>query len=312
MKAKPIMLVAVSIILLSSCKKEVNTPASPNPATTSGSPFNRGPIASNEFNVSMNNNLLSFKTSDDYESLVNNPDAGKEQRFQQVVSGFAGYKSHNAQVIAASKQQDDPYRDELFGTILNSDDAVEIGDHIYKIDMPKEQVFVLPSIHADQYPDLLGEKTSNPNVEVFGTHEEVLDLVKTGGKSNPRWSIFCTEPWEPYQPASALMPNGNLVSAWHLDAGIFYSTAAAITTSSVNVYRFDVDFLYYKVRCGSSTGPMQQWNQPGTYDILIPGQKLLVYRGIHNLSRNHFHVRGRDNSTQPPKYSPWLLVRFNS
>lgn len=301
----PILFACLLFLGLSeSCKKDLPGP----PLQSSQEPLNKEraavPTTTNEYNASVIEGRLAFKTKEDYESLVTDPTPEKEAAFINWVDNLPDFVSHYRHHI--DNRISDPIRDDFFGSILNQDDIVQIGGHIFKVDMGKEKVFALGVVFESQLQYLLQENITNLKIKTFSTQEDVLEAIQL-----ERWSIFCTEPYLPLQQHSKPFHATN-VEANHLVAGIYFSLVSFIPTGSVNIYNFDASFVYYKIRCDNTSGPYQIWNSMGNYDFLSGGQKLTIYRGIHNFSKLHFTVRGRDNSTNPVFTSDWVELRINA
>jgi len=82
---------------------------------------------------------------------------------------------------------------EFLSSILNEDGIEIIGDHYYKVNLGSERVFVLSDDFANEIEDLKKEKTTNENLLVFSTNDDVLYLIDEGSKGtlNGRTELFC-------------------------------------------------------------------------------------------------------------------------
>ena len=101
-------------MLLYSCQKE---PQTGNPANTQ-----------NEYQVSASNNLLAFKTVEDYKAIADNPSAEAKAKFTDHVSRMNDF-TPMSKLTDMRGDYEDIESDFLKG-ILNKDAAVQIGDYI--------------------------------------------------------------------------------------------------------------------------------------------------------------------------------------
>jgi hypothetical protein len=309
---KKYMLISLALVatMLSSCKKEIpgHIPETP-PSGSPGSEMRHGNPA-NEFNISQVNNYLAFKTIDDYEKLINSPVGEREDRLARVLTQFRSFHSHNEAVQSNNAPEFDKIKDSFIGSILNSDDVIQIGDHIFKIDAAKEKVYALPS-NTEELSDLLAENTANSNLKIFSTSDDVMSIMQGANPQPNAWWIFCTEHRAGPQSRHTEKFAVNGFDIRYLTLGIYFSMTAFIVTGDINTYRFDADIIYYKIRCGGTEPANQGWNVQGNYNPLQHCQKWVVYRSMTNLSRYHFRAHARNNSTYPITYSPWLEIRDN-
>jgi hypothetical protein len=139
----------------------------------------------NEVNVSVKNELLVFKTTDDYRRVADNLSSAQMIKFVNDVKNmdyflsYYEYFSNNKQALLSDGLIIDP---DFLQTVLNKDAAVQIGKYIYKIDVQKEKVFTLDTAHAGQYSDVVSGNTANSNIRAFSIGDDVLDL--TSGTRN--------------------------------------------------------------------------------------------------------------------------------
>ena len=138
--------------------------------------------------VTVRNNLLVFKTSDDYCNLVDNASSEQMFNFVNEVKSMKNFTSYYENAILFSKvpsvlSDSNFINDEFLQTILNKDGAVQIGNYIYKIDVNNEKVFVLNAENASQYSDVVEGDTSNTNVRAFSVNDEVISLVENKNRT---------------------------------------------------------------------------------------------------------------------------------
>lgn len=159
-KIRSITLLLTSFLFLLSCEKtevEINKEET-NSITENSTTYTtfKG--------VEINNNLLDFETVEDYYDIVNDPDVNKRISFTDYISNwdFNNYFSldRTEENKIASQEMD-----EFFGQLLNQDGCIQIENHIYKIDLVKERVFVIESSTFEQnYEDLIKGNVSNDKV----------------------------------------------------------------------------------------------------------------------------------------------------
>lgn len=87
------------------------------------------------------------------------------------------------------------YDDESITYILNTDEIVQIGNWVYKIDMIGEKVYAMQDALNQDENDILNQKQAIDNlVFVYDTYDEVLDLTQLGeyaAKRNPCGGETC-------------------------------------------------------------------------------------------------------------------------
>ena len=79
-----------------------------------------------------------------------------------------------------------PFIDEVLPSLLSPEGVIQIGDNIIKIDMNNKLAFVLKSSEESEINALYHSDTTNENIMVFSTYDEVLTLLEEGSKgTNP-------------------------------------------------------------------------------------------------------------------------------
>ena len=312
--------IAASITIYS-CKKETQTQLQQPPSASSG------------FNVSVKNNLLVFKTTEDYRNVVDNSSPEQMVKFMSEVKAMTNFTSYDKQYFSKNPSllsDSTLINSDFLKTILNKDAAVQIGNYIYKIDIANEKVFALHASHEDQYVDVVNGNTSNSNVQSFSTNDNVLDLIEESGqKKTESTMLFCKEDgigsyaettnYIYVDNDGEIRLKGDLAYRrfgiyFHLFAEGFIVDRLTNIMTSINM-KIEVDYnsWYYHVRCGKTVGPYT----PGPFSG-AGHYKYDSYEGSSSL--NKVFVRTRYTATVPPspsapfgyvKTSNWIQIRVN-
>jgi hypothetical protein len=310
MKKISLSLVFLGLLFSISCKKDITKPL------PSLSENKMGENAVNEFNVSVRNGILVFPTRADYDKVATQPTEETESRFYAVLKTLNGFNSIGNKILQSSGPNETGIKDDFLAAILNEDLAVQIVDHIFKLDPQSQKVFALPIVNANEYPDLVAEKVSNGKIRMFSMEDDVLDWIVepegTIGDTGNEKSLFCTEGGigGSFSPSSL---NTEPCAAEFRRYGIYFSLKAYIQTGTVSGsnYFFDLEPVHYHVRCGNTVGPYNSYHATGQYDISIPGLKYQSYQGSKNLHAVYFRARVSYTSTGIATYSGWMIVRVN-
>ena len=146
---------------------------------------------------------LKFASIEEYENTINN----FSEKGLSAINGFDNYISlqstfkeevppagfdEDETEDGAGQNEEKPADDskdysatDALAVILNSDKVVVIGNWIVKINLEKEQAFMLNTKFAEEYVDLLQEKTENRNVLTFKLEEEGVEIMKQLDKGTP-------------------------------------------------------------------------------------------------------------------------------
>jgi len=135
-----------------------------------------------EYGMSFDGTMLVFSSIDQYEKAIGldmheeNEDgsakAVKKRIFQEMLKkyGFQDYFSTRTVV-------EDTLMDDWLGQFLNSDGAIQIADHVYKVDLEKEKVYVIEAQHkASDYNALISGAVGE-RVAAYSIDDDVLDIV---------------------------------------------------------------------------------------------------------------------------------------
>src|SRR5690554_5520349 len=129
--------------------------------------------------------------------------------------------------------------DDFFGQLLNEDGAIQIGSHLFKIDLGTDQVFVIKSENKESdYDDLINGNTNNNNVAVYSVDQDVLYLVngepeeKCGGIGGGEY-------------VSDVVDFGNNIRCQamvkHFRAGVYHRTTARFVPLTSGVLSTDLE-----------------------------------------------------------------------
>lgn len=306
-------------MLLYSCQKEQQTG---NPANTQ-----------NEYKVSASNNLLAFKTVEDYKAIADNPSAEAKIKFTNYASNMNGFTPMSKLTATETRGTDhEDIESDFLKGILNKDAAVQIGDYIYKISVKKEKVFVLHKSDISNYKDVVAGNTNNAKVRSFSINDEVLTL--TGNKSTLRGSgnsegtmnypddggtggggggsggTTCETGISNQYDGKVISENGQATNittvAHYYRYGIYFTLFARILdvppTNSPYVFDFtggipaSAGYVYYAKR--------KECNTPVSYPRVDPGrfinnttQEYQSYDGSKTLNEVYFFYRVKNKNT---------------
>ncbi len=127
--------------------------------------------------------LLKFATLEAYEKAVDHEQAELQEEMLTSIkkASFPNYFSNSTVIEKNANAKEGQEMDDFLGQLLNKDGAVQIGEHIYKVDLQKEKVFVIEAKNStSDYSDLINGRTSNKNVKEFSTDDDVLYIVRDG------------------------------------------------------------------------------------------------------------------------------------
>ncbi|MCS6794580.1 MAG: hypothetical protein NZ516_01320 [Raineya sp.] len=79
------------------------------------------------------------------------------------------------------------YEGTLISALLNTNGILQLNQWILRIDKANERVLVLQENHESQINDLINGNTSNPNIQVFSTDDDVISILE----GNEQRGIFC-------------------------------------------------------------------------------------------------------------------------
>lgn len=138
-----------------------------------------------EFEASKN--LVSFKSIESYENFIDNYEEDQKEIALEKLkkSNFQNYFTKQENLVAAKNDfgtdSDDYEMDDRFGQLLNQDGVIRIGDYLFKVNLPLEEVRVVTFTDSDTYSEALSLiNSSSKEVMLFSTDDDVLDLLTIG------------------------------------------------------------------------------------------------------------------------------------
>lgn len=261
--------------------------------------------------------ILKFATLEDYEKAVDHEQEDLQTNMLAAIKSvkfknYATLEQVNQPTTDKSKGQE---MDEFLAQLLNVDGAVQIQDHIYKVDLAKEKVFVIKAEdRATHYQDLIHGNTSNKAVMEYSTDDDVLYAVRDGinekcgdtgiGSDNKSTSLCCVD---------NLCNNSFQGEAKFNKYGIYFSlTFKCKKLAGDGLFmQIDLSKIYYKQKCGYTTGPYVV-NGYGGHSSSFEYQS---YSGSKNLNQVWFtgRVRGQKTINGQTLYvtSSWAEIRKN-
>lgn len=128
--------------------------------------------------VSVENGMLKFATLEDYYAIVDHPNPETRINFSDLISEF-NFNNYFSNGFIEPIQKGAQEMDEFFGQIINQNSCIQIAEHVYKIDLAKESVFVVTAdLFSGNSNDLInGNFESNDNIKVYALTDDVISIV---------------------------------------------------------------------------------------------------------------------------------------
>ena len=292
----------ISLTSITSCKKESKTAL--NQAETSQTNIVAENILAKELNMSLENNHLVFKTTADYQKIVDNPTKEISDKLTLAINHYVDFKSY-AEYKTENKisNEVDLFNDPYFESMLNVDKIIQIGDYLYRVNPKTEKVYVLSIKFNAEYQDLVNENISNTNIKVYSTSDNVLELVENNIASKST-ALFCSEGGIGWKADLAKFSSGTGVNNVEALAafnkyGIYYSLFATIKPSvGSSQFKFNfngsVGYIHYHVRCGATVdyATISTGNANASAE-----QRYQSWQGSTNLNNLFFGFTVQDNTT---------------
>jgi len=279
----------IGSMLFASCKKDGRLNPSPN--ITENSVKENTHLV--ETKITAENNLLSFASKDDYAKTINNQSVDNGIALEQQIRKLQ-FTSLETQEMYSGKRtstSDEDIDDDFLKSILNKDNAVIIGEYIYRLNLKEELVYVLPKANINEYNDLVAQNMANPNIMIFSTGDDVIDQVEAGNKGKnakaARWRPFCNESgcgerelskYFEFKDSGGNKADGTRAQVEYVRAGIYFSLHMQSNNG------FPQRALYYsvmqagwKVKCGN-------YGQAGTESNVYSGGS-----GVGNTWKKQFY-----------------------
>ena len=265
-------------------------------------PTDRENLSAKELGISLAGNVLVFKTIEDYRRVVDNPTEEVSRTVRAVIKKFSKFQSY----LTSRRSAIEPaFNDEYFESMLNSDQVVQIGEHLFRVNPKTKKVFVLPASKINEYKDLVAENVSNKSISVYSTDEDVLDLV-TGNASNQKmFGLICSEGGVGADAAKTNFKIGNTnhetLAAFN-KYGIYYSLFAEVypsTGSNQFLFEFTNGFgyIHWHARCGLTA---DYGTTSAGYNMGNSKQRYQSYQGSKNLANFFFGYRILKKSNSTP------------
>ncbi len=275
--------------------------------------------------------LLKFATLEAYEKAVDHEQAELQEEMLTSIkkASFPNYFSNSTVIEKNANAKEDHEMDDFLGQLLNKDGAVQIGEHIYKVDLQKEKVFVIEVKNSiSDYSDLINGRTSNKNVKEYSFDDDVLELVESGVE-NQQNSLLCNEDHlgNRYVETSVYdIPGyGGVFKFWgdadYRRYGIYYSivtTARSTVQGQIRIY-VQLENVWHHQRCGNTVGPYSHpWYQsnPATHNFQkhksYSGSKAL--NGLHTKFRIRCEIPGvpQGGNTYSTYFTEWRVIQVNN
>lgn len=225
-------------------------------------------ISSNQYKVSVSNDMLVFEKSQDYYKVIR--DLNKEQK-EAFVFSMLNEMNFNSLAKFTNTELFKKVDDDLLSSILNVNGFVQIGNFIYKIDIFNEVVAVVPSLEYNEtlLKELLSGHYKDSTIKVYSIDDEVIGMVES--KTPPSSArLFCGQSgaggdeksgqiqcYDPKDKTSC-----NWMDCWvqYNRFGIYFALKAkCINNSPCRIMYWHKTPAAYKVKCGYTYGPVYQW-----------------------------------------------------
>lgn len=274
------------------------------------------PKRSEQFHLLVIADRLVFPSIADYRKVVDQPDTELKSIFLQKVQSLDAFHSLNSSPGSADGLSA-LIHDDYFKSILNRDLVVQIGANIFKVNPKKKRVFALKASLPDQYNDLLAENEANPNIRVFSTDQNVLDIIENPAVTASVKNLCSESGIGSYDKSTGSIPVSgglNMAGKLHFNRfGIYYSLFAEVGTENSSVLQLSIDLepVQYHARCGITNGPYNIYDYQSN-NATWKYQKYQSYQGSKNLNKVYFRgrFRAKINGTMV-KESPWIQIKVN-
>jgi hypothetical protein len=168
----------LSLFLATSCQKETDKPA---PDASKPKKELQGSDKNGCGTISKVNGRMVFCDRATFETRMASLRTEDEAKsFEQVYSFNSRRKYYESQNIVDTLVESDG-----FGAVLNTDDIVQIGTWIFKIDMTTQRAYILHQNDLSYYNHLVAKNLSSGKVLLFNTNSDVLDLLEDGYRTDP-------------------------------------------------------------------------------------------------------------------------------
>ena len=275
--------------------------------------------AQSEFNISLKNNMVFFKSSEDYRKIIDNLTVDSEREIADIVTSLK-HKSYSHQFNNANRiAKDNPYKNTILELLLNEGEAMHIGEHVYKIDPKSERVYVIDSKRSFDYIDLYNQNIANSRITPYNTNLDVIVEVEEP-------AMWCSASYAPpkqqtsyvwYSPSTGVTKHQSMAKYFTL--GIYFKLFGEISANTSKsaygstpfefVFDLGLGYIHWKERCGSmadfatiTSGTKSGGSNPST--------TFTTYQGSKGLTNFFFQFWTRDVFTNTYPYGT-CVVRHN-
>ncbi len=253
-----------------------------------------------------------FQDPETFEQEMNTIETEQDaEMFEHKFSYYTSYRSKYYQI----NQKQDTLIDEALSSVLNSDGVVQIGDWVFKLDMPNEKVYVIGNTDTDgNYQDLVSGNTQNSKILEFSTDDNVIDLLKEGVKTQSDnrvkfWGWFCRRAGcgSRQQMSKRMLITSNTelqVTSWYRKFGVWFTFSSIaryhrnnnMPPALFNERGFSQNVSFrWRVKCTNRRGEGRWTSNPTLYFQLVTGNggsnalesiyqyRKYAYRGVSGL-----------------------------
>lgn len=311
---KALNTITITMLFVSCHKDEITRPASP---------------VKNQFNLSVAENRLVFKSVSDYERAVSITNPKESSAFLEQVNSMEGFVSVSEKNnMETAKRRGDELDllldDDFMSSILNSDGTVQIGNYIILIDVSEDLVYAIDAKFSQQYSDLVARNTDNHNIMVFSAEDDVINLLNEnilGTVKNINGSLAkarCKEKRAPRKQHQVNVPYG---SQYRLNCRLRYASfgiSHRMTVRVLNQSKFLgawvlqegllwIDYnASWKQRCGDTGSKTRSCPLMDCY-VVIKQLEYTLYSGIRALT--NYNASAVCYNRAVPVSSPTLHIQ---
>ena len=270
--------------------------------------------------LTAHNGLLHFTSSDYYDEVINS--LSQDDGFYKELAQLDFKSLENS--AAKGKEL---VKAEFLQKILNPDNAVIIGNYIYKLNLKEEKVYVLPLENIADYKDLADQNISNTSIKKYDFSDDVINMAEAGANPAEK-GPFCGESGmggtAQFKGTDINVPGGEYGTmgggVYYDRYGIFFSMYAKGWLQCDN-RRIEIHLtpVYYHQKCGGTVGPYYSWNyqltQGSTGMADANGATYQSYQGSTPLNALWFRVvfmaKNKANYNDPYNPSVDVEIRGN-
>jgi len=190
---------------------------------------------------------------------------------------------------------------------LSPQGLIQIGDKIFRVDTLNKRVLVLDAEYKSELQSLINGDTTNSNIMIFSTHDEVLTLLEEGYTKSPtitpnaRIRLFCKARFARPEEDKQMVYYGNDMyrmdnKVVYQDAGIYFSLQAKSKTEIKGVIGWNDHPISLRIhyeanwtpRCQSSGNAVQNYIGATAGNNIFTNR---VYESSRALSNYSYRIR---------------------